>query len=107
MHLSYVLNRGGMRIPRIANRAISGADGSWYSARVRDLGAWLQSRFGEPEVGSLPAHVSSLNQHRGLLIFDVPSWFDSGGHATLWNGAMGADPCDFSETRDALLWTLH
>ncbi len=107
VRLSYVLNRGGLRIPRIANRTISGADGSWYFTRVRDLGAWLQGRFGEPEVRSPSARVSSLNRHRGLLILDVPSWSDSGGHATLWNGAMGADRCDFSETRDALLWTLR
>lgn len=106
VRLSFVLNRSGVRIPRIANQTISGADGSWYFTRVRDLRNYLQRRLGPADVHSLPARASNLQRRRGLLLFDLPGWTDNGGHATLWNGVHAADASDFSQTRDMLLWAL-
>ena len=107
VRVSYVLNRAGLRIPRIANRTISSADGSWYFTRVTDLADYLRSGFGAPEIRSEPARAADFRKLRGLLIFDVPGWSDAGGHATLWNGSLAADDSDFSITRDALLWALR
>lgn len=107
VRMSFVLNQAGVRIPRRVNCTISGADGSWYFTRVRDLGHYLLSCFGAPEVHSEPVRISDFRKQRGLLLFDVPSWADDAGHATLWNGSQTADSSDFSATRDALLWVLH
>jgi len=107
VRLSYMLNRAGVRIPRVANCTISGSDGSWYFTRVRDLGTFLQRRFGDADVHSEPVRAADFRKQRGVLLFDVPSWSDNAGHATLWNGSQAADASDFSAPRDAMLWVLR
>ena len=107
VRVSFVLNRAGLRIPRIANCTISGSDGSWYFTRVRDLHRYLRERFGDADIRSEPARAADFLKQRGLLVFDSAGGADGGGHATLWNGTLAADACDFSATRDARLWRLR
>lgn len=105
VRLSFVLNRSGLRIPRIANRTISGADGGWYFTRVHDLAAYLERRFGAAEFSSTPLRLRDLARRRGLLVLELPGLAE-GGQATLWNGNSAAGEIDLSQARRAQLWQL-
>lgn len=106
VRLSFVLNRSGLRIPRIANRTISGADGGWYFTRVNDLAAFLEHRLGVADVTATRLSPQDLSRKRGLLLLELSGYTD-GGQATMWNGASAAGNLDLSLARSAQLWTLR
>lgn len=98
VRMSYVLNCAGVVIPYIRGRTVSGADKRQYFFRVKDLIAFLQLRWGKPEVIAYPpSGGGALANRKGLILFEVSGWSDAQGHATLFDGKVCYDHCYFNE----------
>ena len=113
VRMSYVLNQSGLKVPHIANQTVSGADKHWYFYRVRNLIAFLEQRWGKPEIVNYPASGGGpLAGKRGVILFEVSGWSDAQGHATLYDGSSCYDHCYFNEpearyrTDRANFWSL-
>lgn len=113
VRLSYIFNQSGFSIPRIAGQTVTGGDNKQYFYRVRDLIAFLRRRWGEPQVVRYPPSGGGpLAQKKGVILFEVSTWSDAQGHATLWNGQACYDHCYFNEpgatyrTEKANFWSL-
>lgn len=113
VRMSYILNQSGLVIPTIAGKTVSGVDKRQYFFRVKDLIAFLQQRWGQPEiVNNPPSGGGSLAGKKGIVLFEVSGWSDAAGHATLYNGSGCYDHCYFNEpearyrTDRANFWSL-
>lgn len=113
VRLSYILNHSGMRLPYIPEQTVSGSDHNWYFYRVKNLIAFLEKKWGKPEVVSYPpSGGGTLAGRKGLILFEVTGWSDAAGHATLYDGAACYDHCYFNEpgaqyrTERANFWSL-
>jgi hypothetical protein len=81
--------------------------------RVKNLIAFLNQRWGKPEIIQYPpSGGGALKSKSGLILFEVTGWSDAEGHATLWNGSSCYDHCYFNEpgvsyrTNKANFWSL-
>lgn len=102
MRLSYILNESGLKVPAIPKKTVSGADGSQYFYRVRDLNVFLISRIGKPEVVSGDVRSpAGLKGRQGIILFDIAGWTDASGHASLFDGTSCYDACDFYHSQGA------
>jgi hypothetical protein len=113
VRMSYILNQSGLVIPTIAGKTVSGADRRQYFFRVKDLIAFLQQRWGKPEIVNYPpSGGGTLAGKKGIVLFEVSGWSDAAGHATLYNGSGCYDHCYFNEpearyrTDRANFWSL-
>lgn len=113
VRMSYILNHSGLLVPHIPGQTASGADRRWYFFRVRHLIAFLEKRWGKPEVVTYPpSGGGGLAARKGVVLFEVSGWTDAAGHATLWNGSSCYDHCYFNEpgvryrTDRANFWSL-
>lgn len=113
VRISYVLNQGGMQIPRIPGQTVSGGDGRQYFFRVKNLIGFLKQRWGEAEIVKYPpSGGGTLAGKKGLILFEISGWSDAQGHATLFNGSTCYDHCYFNEleanyrTDRANYWSL-
>lgn len=106
IRLSYVLNNNGVKIPYITGQTVSGKDGYWYIYKVSTLIKFLRKKFGEPDVTFKNPSQISFSKHKGILVFEVDSWDDATGHATIWNGSNCSDKCYFPLSNKAYLWEL-
>ncbi|MCL9843566.1 T6SS effector amidase Tae4 family protein [Ralstonia solanacearum] len=50
VRMSYIFNQSGVTIPSLPGQTISGADKRQYFFRVRNLIAFLEQRWGKPEI---------------------------------------------------------
>jgi len=113
VRMSYILNQSGLIIPQVRGRTVSGADRRWYFFRVRDLIAFLEQRWGTPDVIKYPPPGGgTMAGKKGLVLFEVSGWWDAAGHATLFDGTHCYDHCYFNEpgvnyqTDRANFWSL-
>lgn len=113
VRMSYILNESGLRIPRIPGQTVSGGDGRQYFFRVRNLIAFLEQRWGKPEIVKYPPSGGGpLAGKKGVVLFEVSGWSDALGHATLFNGNNCYDHCYFNDpgakyrTERANFWSL-
>ncbi|WP_082674149.1 type VI secretion system amidase effector protein Tae4 [Thiohalocapsa sp. ML1] len=106
IRMSYVLNETGFKIPYTSRQTVSGAKGNWYFFRVTALISYLQQTFGGPDHTFSDPTPAMLSSHKGILVFEVDTWNDATGHATLWDGAVCSDQCYFPLSKKAYLWKL-
>jgi hypothetical protein len=114
VRMSYILNQTGIFIPYKPGKTVSGNDKSWYFYYVRDVIAFLQQIWGNPDlvVKYPPANGGNLAGKKGVVLFEVSGWSDAAGHATLWDGTICYDHCYFNEpgvnytTDQASFWEL-
>ncbi|WP_076515925.1 T6SS effector amidase Tae4 family protein [Achromobacter sp. MFA1 R4] len=113
VRLSYILNQAGLSIPYKPGQTVSGADKRWYFYHVKNLIAFLESRWGKAEIVRFPpAGGGALAGKKGLILFEISGWTDATGHATLFNGNSCYDQCYFNEpganyrTDRANFWSL-
>ncbi|WP_027705045.1 type VI secretion system amidase effector protein Tae4 [Zymobacter palmae] len=113
VRMSYILNKSGALVPKIAGQTVSGADGRQYFFRVSNLIAYLKQQWGQPEIVKYPqAGGGTLAGKKGVILFEVSGWSDAQGHATLFNGNTCYDHCYFNEptaryqTNQANFWSL-
>jgi hypothetical protein len=111
--MNYILNHTGLIIPNIPGQTVSGADKQQYFFRVKNLIAFLQRRWGKPEVVKYPpSGGGTLAGRKGLIPFEVSGWSDARGHATLFDGRACYDHCYFNKpearyrTDRANFWSL-
>lgn len=92
IRLSYVLNKGGVHIPRSTLwETVTGGDSTNYIYRLAGIRAFLNHTFGRPDIHKgLGAQKSDFSRKQGIVVFDL-NFSDASGHATLWNGADAAD----------------
>jgi hypothetical protein len=115
VRISYILNQSGVPIPYMRNQTVSGADKRWYFHYVKDVIAFLNQRWGKPDVIAVypPAGGGELAEKKGLVLFEISGWGDAAGHATLWNGTQCYDQCYFNEpgvnyrSNRAYFWELR
>lgn len=105
IRMSYTLNRADMPINRGIWKTVSGADGRWYIYKVRDMIAYLQHRFGKPDMTVRNPTPADFKGVKGILMFNV-NFNNATGHATLWDGAGCSDHCYFPVASEASLWKL-
>lgn len=106
IRLSYVLNKTGHKIPYLAGQTVSGRQGDWYIYKVKTMINYLRKVFGEPDYKFSSPTSIMFSKHRGILVFEVDSWSDATGHATIWDGVNCSDKCYFPLAREAYLWAL-
>lgn len=107
IRMSYTLNYSGIPIIRNNNwSTVSGADKYWYIFRVRELINYLNYIFGKPDDELTNPKADHFSNKKGIIVFDVPSWSDATGHATLWNGVICSDSCYFDKANKVYLWQL-
>ncbi|KVU54197.1 cytoplasmic protein [Burkholderia ubonensis] len=113
VRMSYILNHAGLIIPAIRGQTVSGADKRQYFFRVKDLIAFLEQRWGKPEIIKYPpSGGGTLASKKGIVLFEVSGWDDAQGHATLFDGKACYDHCYFNEpearyrTDRANFWSL-
>ena len=89
IRMSRALNYSGIAIPHgVPNlHVISGADGKWYSYRMRELQHWLGTAFGPADLVETD-HLkrSDFAGVSGIIAFDI-QFDDASGHVDLWDGA--------------------
>jgi len=106
VRLSHMLNKAGHKIPRVAQKTVSGGNKDQYYYRVADLEAYLVGRYGKPDVAILDGtgNQFDLPITPGLVLMDFP---DSSftGHVTIWNGAGTVDGANIGGYR-VLFWDL-
>ncbi|MDO5667151.1 MAG: type VI secretion system amidase effector protein Tae4 [Alcaligenaceae bacterium] len=96
VRMSYILNQSGLKVPATMGKTSSGADGSHYFFRVKDLTVFLTTNLGRPEVLNKNSQISTLSDKKGILLFEVSGWGDATGHATLFDGSTCYDACYFN-----------
>ncbi len=106
IRMSYVLNKTGSTVPFIRGQTVSGGNGKWYIFRVNTLIKYLRKTFGEPDHVFEPPTKSVISKYKGILVFEVDSWSDASGHATIWDGNICSDKCYFPISKKAFLWKL-
>lgn len=106
IRMSYVLNKVGLSVPRMANQTVSGADSSQYIYKVKDLVAFLRLRLGASDLVIINPRAADFSGRKGILIFEVNGWRSAAGHATLWDGRSCIDSCYFPIASKAYLWEL-
>ena len=113
VRMSYILNKSGALIPKIAGQTVSGANGHQYFYRVVNLIDYLKMQWGQPEVVKYPQlGGGTLTGKKGIILFEVSGWYDARGHATLFNGSTCYDHCYFYDpsagykTNQANFWSL-
>ena len=113
VRISYILNQSGLLIPAIPRKTKKGADHRNYFFRVKDVIAFLETKWGKPEIIAYPpAGGGALSGRKGLILFEVHGWLNANGHATLFNGMTCYDHCYFNEpgakyrTTKANFWAL-
>lgn len=106
--MSYALNRSGIRLPQAPKGGnLVGDDKFNYWLRVKDLKAFMQKRFKNPDIAYSPKRVnntqlaeskerisevksnflSKIKGKKGILVFEVTGWGNASGHFTLWDGS--------------------
>lgn len=106
IRLSYVINKCSHKIPYIAGQVSSGQQGNWYIFRVKTMIQYLEKAFGKADHSFDNPTAQDLSTHKGILVFEVDSWSDASGHATIWDGLHCSDKCYFPISQKAHLWTL-
>ncbi len=106
VRLSYVLNNTGFKIPKQGVKTVSGKNGHWYLYRVNDMIKYLAKAFGKPDATYVAPTPEKLANYKGIVVFEVDSWNDATGHATIWNGIGCSDSCYFKEANKVHLWIL-
>lgn len=117
LRLSRSFNYGGLIITsKATGYKVKGGDGKNYLLRVRDMIAFVEANFGNPDLVIKPNGQDKSTDFRGkkgVLIFNVTGWGDASGHVTLWNGADCGDHCYFThptqpnaKTTEILFWEL-
>ena len=107
IRLSYVLNKTGVKIPKMAGRTVSGKEGHWYIYRVDVMIDFLIKIFGKPDTTYVAPTIEKLLGHKGILIFEVEGWDNASGHATIWDGLRCSDKCYFDKAKKVHLWALE
>ena len=107
IRMSYALNFSGLTIPKM-NGTVSGADGSQYFMRVRDLQGFLNSALGKPIVLSGGSFAGPPGE-TGIISFNIP-FRDATGHFTLWDRDHAVDQdepySDWPKPTSALFWRV-
>lgn len=117
LRLSRSFNYGGLTITsKATGYKVKGADDKNYLLRVKDMMAFVQANFGEPDVRVVPNgedKSSDFSGKKGILIFKVSGWGDASGHVTLWDGSDCGDHCYFThptqpnaKTTEIFFWEL-
>ena len=90
IRMSHAMNGSGIIIPRvwasITNR--KGANGKYYIIRVSKFGAWMESRFGKPDIDvrkkpNVGFDRKQINGMQGVIAFEI-GFADATGHFDLW-----------------------
>jgi hypothetical protein len=99
VRISYILNAGGVPIPHLGKKTVSGANGKWHFHLVKDVIAYLKQIWGPPDMMTAypPPGGGPLAGKRGAILFEVQGWNNARGHASLWNGKACYDHCYFNE----------
>lgn len=107
IRMSYALNLSGLMIPKM-NGTVSGADGSQYFLRVRDLQGFLNNALGKPVILS-GGSFSGPPGETGIISFNIP-FRDATGHFTLWDRDHTVDQdepySDWPKPTSALFWSV-
>jgi len=106
IRMSYVLNQTGITVPYLSGQTVSGSNGKWYIYRVSTLIKYLRKIFGEPDHIFEPPLQSEISKYKGILVFEVDTWSDATGHATIWDGKVCSDKCYFPLSKKAYIWEL-
>ena len=106
VRLSHMLNKAGHKVPRVAQKTVSGGNKDQYYYRVADLEAYLIERYGRPDVEILDGtgNQFDLPITPGLVLMDFPNSSFT-GHVTIWNGAGTVDGANIGGYR-VLFWDL-
>ena len=90
IRLSHALNAAGIAIPRtfreVTNRR--GANKAYYIIRVSDFRAFMESRFGKPNIDLRKKEGARLDRsqiegYQGVIAFEI-GFRDATGHFDLW-----------------------
>lgn len=113
VRMSYILNKSGALVPKVAKQTVSGADGRQYFFRVSNLISYLKQEWGQPEIVKYPRPGDgTLAGKKGIILFEVSGWSNAQGHASLFNGSSCYDHCYFYDpsagykTNQANFWSL-
>jgi hypothetical protein len=92
IRLSHAMNSAGVPIPRIwqgiANR--KGKNGRFYIIRVKNFRAWMEFRFGKPDIDISKKAGDAFDRSQiqgteGVIAFEI-GFADATGHFDLWYG---------------------
>ena len=117
LRMCRALNYSEAEIPYDKGKTGSGSDGKWYYYRVKDLHAYLEERYGSPDIVVRPGDSnfnSVVASNMGIIVFDVSGWSDATGHITTWDGENAGDHSYFQEDLPSgvtlikvSIWTLE
>ena len=109
IRVSRSLNYSGFPIGYIPpNLTVSGDDNKWYIYRVSELIKYLEKTYGKADLTVVnKPYVKEFKGKKGIIIFEVDSWDDASGHATLWDGNICSDKCYFPLSKKVMLWVLE
>lgn len=116
IRMSYILNRGGLKIKYVQDQTVSGFINEkkfWFYYRVKDLKIFLISEWGQPDETIDKPTEKDIKGKKGLILFET-QFSDASGHATLIDGthtsASCYDHCYFYskayDTKKAYFWKL-
>lgn len=98
VRMSYIINYSGMKIPAVAGKTVTGADGNNYFFRILDLYNFLKDNLGTPK-SYKGASLSALDlkNKKGIILFIVSNQVDARRHITLFDGETCYDKCYFHD----------
>lgn len=98
IRMSYILNRGGLKIKYEQDQTVSGFINEkkfWFYYRVKDLINFLRNEWGKPDIIIYHPTEKDVVGKKGIIIFET-DFSDATGHATLIKG--GAQLIDGTHT---------
>lgn len=93
IRMSYILNRGGLKIKYVQDQTVSGFINEkkfWFYYRVKDLINFLTNEWGKPDIKINRPTEKDVEGKKGIIIFET-DFSDATGHATLIKGAQLID----------------
>lgn len=93
IRMSYILNRGGLKIKYVQDQTVSGFINEkkfWFYYRVKDLINFLTNEWGKPDIKIDRPTEKDVEGKKGIIIFET-DFSDATGHATLIKGAQLID----------------
>jgi hypothetical protein len=102
IRLSLAIGKAGLVIPSNVKEAIAG-DGRPLIIKVKTMGDFLQSKFGDPwgmsKQPGIPATDKDLPTYSGIIVYHA-SWKDATGHFDLWDGKRFIGAGNFGDMAD-------
>ena len=89
IRMSRALNYSGIHVPASFHglRTARGADKLHYAFAVQEMRVFLTATFGQPQIDirTKPISRESLNQHKGIILFDINFGLNADGTRALWH----------------------